>query len=203
MRNNWANDIIPMYPSIPDRYAFVRNRESKTLACLHGCREVLQGVLSQAGSHLVTGVFHDGERFSIGKAEGGFLIPSCGEFIPTGDAIMMDSFRAKISPREAVEAAGMLTNLLSQIVLKWDPARHEDSLYEVAAELVGKKPAELRARVEASPEFRVTMAWAMEGKQFVNPISYFFGWNNFDQIPCDRSYRTFWLNSSPVARSVC
>lgn len=202
-RAHWhANDVTPIIRQSPGCFGFERSADSKTLACLHGCREVFQGVLSQAGSYLLTGKFHDSHRLSIGKAEGGFWIPSHGEFVLTPQCVWMDSYNARTGKENAAKASEALTELVTHIVLNWEPARHEDSLYEVAAAHAGTTPSELRAAVEGNPYYRITVEYASRGMQFTNPISYFFGWNTSDKIPYDAEFRDFWIKSSPTLTAI-
>lgn len=79
-KRTWFNDVKPL-PNHAGWFGFERSADSSALACLHGCREIFQGILSQAGSHLLTGKFHDSDQLSICKAEGGFGIPSHGECV--------------------------------------------------------------------------------------------------------------------------
>ena len=181
-------------------YGFVWRQDSRTLARLHGCRELFQAILSQAGAYLLTGGFHDFWNFTVGKAEGGFIIPGRGEFIPTSDCMAMDPPSRRRFHATADMDCEKLAALLTCIVRKWDPARHEDSMYEVAAKHVGTTPEALRAAVEGNSSYRMRIYCLSRGTAFGEPISYFFGWNS--GVPYDAEYRDYWLSSSSNIRRI-
>jgi len=187
-----TNDITPVRQTVEGWYGFEWNSSSRTLARLHGCRELFQAILSQAGSHLLTGEFHDGPSLCIHKAEGGFLIPGRGEFIPTETSVAKDRHSYRATPEDCRK----LTELLSRIVMNWNPARHEDSMYEVAADHVGVTAQQLRTAVEGHVAYRATIEMLDRGTRMAQPISYFFGWNTGTKIPYDEEYRDYWLRSS-------
>src|SRR6218665_2408980 len=118
---SWANDVKAVTPSSVGGYGFERSKDSSTLARLHGCRELFQAILSQSGSHLLNGKFHDDWRVSIGKAEGGFWIPSHGEFVMSPGGVWMDTYNARVLPNGAERASQKLNELVTHIVLEWNP----------------------------------------------------------------------------------
>ncbi len=82
----------------------------------------------------------------------------------------MDSFNARTGKENAAKASEALTELVTHIVLNWEPARHEDSLYEVAAVYVGTTAFELRDAVEGNPYYRITVEYASGGRS--SPIPF-------------------------------
>ena len=204
---NIPNNASPVFPNDMRRaqrgegfYGFEWQQDSRTLAQLNGCRELLQAILSQAGSFLLTGMFHNHWTFTIGKAEGGFIIPGRGEFIPARNCIAMDPPSRRNHSLTADADCFKLTNLLTAIVLDWNPARHENSMYEVAAAHVGTTPEALRKAVEDNRDYQMRIACLLKGQSFGDPISYFFDWNT--PVHYDAKYRDFWLKQSSTIQEL-
>lgn len=198
-KNDFTNDLRRVRRG-KGFYGFEWRQDSKTLARLHGCRELLQAILSQAGAYLLTGNFHDFWNFTVGKAEGGFIIPGRGEFIPAQDCMAMDPPSRRRFQHTADKDCERLAGLLTHIALKWNPARHEDSMYEVAAAYVGTNPEDLRGAIEGSRSYRTRIYCLSQGTAFGEPISYFFGWNS--TVPYDAEYRDYWLKSSSTITGI-
>lgn len=119
---------------------------------------LFQSVVSQAGTHLLTGAFHDGEC-GIYVSEGGAKIHGVGELTIHERYCSFGGHRHDDDDRN--KRVDKLAKLISELVMRFDPMHPVDSLVETAAntlahakegdlELGKKLKLELRAALEKS-----------------------------------------------------
>lgn len=139
---------------------------------------LFQRVISQAGTYLLTGKFHDREC-AIYKCEGGCNIPGVDELVLCDHSCYFD-----FSHRGKEDQLRKLASLISEIVLAWNPEDPTDSMLAAAAKQIG---------VEV-PVLEDAIAKSHNGGVFGgNALSSFFRWNPFDEAPIDRTYERFCL----------
>lgn len=78
---------------------------------------LFQAVISQAGTYLLTGKFHRGQC-GIYKAEGGCRIEGVGDLVLLNDRCQFDLYGRS---EKILKDQEKLANLITHIVLKWDP----------------------------------------------------------------------------------
>jgi hypothetical protein len=86
----------------------------------------LQAVVSQAASHKFTGEFHTGEC-GIYKAEGGCSVRGGGELVLHENSCRFDTYHADEAKQQ------QCAELITKIVLEWDPMDPTDSMFRSAA----------------------------------------------------------------------
>ncbi len=150
----------------------------------------LQAVVSQALTHAYFGKFHD-SRCGIYKCEGGVNIPGAGEICLQNDYCYWDMGGPPDAPIISMchqwsrgEAAEKAAQLISKIVLEWDPMDPLESMFKSAAEFIEITPEAFKEGTEKS---RCGGVFAGDA------LSSFFGWNPFSEAPIKRDYERFCL----------
>jgi hypothetical protein len=177
MTTQFVNDAKPRTPEYagyfgydkPSPYLFVHSR-------------LLQGVISQAGTYLLTGKFHD-KQCAIYKSEGGCRIEGVGDLVPHGRGCYFDYAVGREETRQ--EQLTKLAALITHLVLNWNPNDPHNSLVQEAAKFTGAPIMDLVTAVsKTSPN----------GNPFSgNALASFFDWNPFSKKPIDRDYLRFCL----------
>ena len=160
------------------RNAYGYDQPSPYLFCWS---RLFQIVISQAGTYLLTGKFHD-HNYAIYKAEGGCNIPGFGELVLGDSGCYFDDKRAP----EFEEKAKQVAALITYIVLYWNPVDPVDSMLALAAEYIKVPMHDLKKAVEVSGR-------GGAGPFGGNCLSSFFRWNPFSEAPIDREYQKFCL----------
>lgn len=168
---NSAKPIAPAYPRYygydnPSPYLFVYSR-------------LLQGVVSQAGTYLLTGKFHTHQP-GIYKSEGGCHIEGVGDLVLSGNCCYFDYDTAKTRNNQAVKLAALITD----IVLNWDPMDPVNSMTLVAANHIKCPIVDLTNAVANT---------GSGGPFGADALSSFFDWNPFCKAPIDRDYLRYVL----------
>lgn len=140
---------------------------------------LFQSVISQAVTYLLTGQFHDG-HCGIYKAEGGCRIAGVGELVLTNSGSYFDYSIGKKTEQYKHRA----NELITSVVLNWEPENPIDSMIEAAAIFIKVLPSVLKDAVAKSSN---------GGPFSGNVLSSFFDWNPFTDPPEDREYERFCL----------
>lgn len=140
---------------------------------------LFQAMISQAGTYLLTGKFHN-KQCGIYKCEGGCNIVGVGEFVPCGHGCYFDSYYSQGRKKE--EEAKKLSEIITAVVLGWDPNDPIESMLKVTADYIDVDSEELRKVV-----FGSDIGSVFGG----NSLSSFFDWNPFDDPPYNEAYRHF------------
>lgn len=166
-------------PKIPDR--LYKNpsmgfyHHSKPSKYLFQWSRLFQGIVSQAGTWIHKKAFHS-QECGIHKCEGGCNIAGVGELVLGKSYCYFDRGRNGVSE----DAAQRLADLITAMVLKFDPMDPIDSLLKAAAENIGCDAAKLRG---ATLEARVGGAFGGDA------LTDFFDWNPFSEPPVDPDYK--------------
>lgn len=147
----------------PSRYLFVWSR-------------LLQTVISQAGTFMLTGKFHT-QQAAIYKCEGGCVIAGVGELVLSNHSCYFDT---RSRDDEIKVATEKMAKLISEIVLNWKPGDPIDSMLHLAANFVNTTVPDLKAALEK--------AQSSGGPFGGNALADFFDWNPFSDAPIDREY---------------
>lgn len=175
----FKNTAIPYTPD-PKRFDSPASYGFKnTSKLLFVWSRLFQSIVSQAGTYLLTGKFHD-KQCSIYKCEGGCAIPGEGDLVLTSRACYFDCFSNKKSEQKAVH----ISKLITHIVLGWDPNDPINSMLKLASNYIKVTPEELNEAVKISSNGGVFGG---------NSLSAFFSWNPFSEAPIDREYERFCL----------
>ena len=178
----FKNDAKPAPPNEwtkehPNYYAF--DHAPRLLFVWSG---LFQNVISQCGTYLLTGKFHDRSP-AIYKCEGGCQIVRVNELVLRSDRCNWDWDRT--NSKTAAKQLRQMTNLINDVVLKWDPENPIDSMLDAASASAGCDRKELEAALHKSDH---------SGNPFSgNALSSFFDWNPFSKPPVDRDYLRFCL----------
>lgn len=143
----------------PGRYKFDRTPQ----LLIHWGR-LFQAVISQAGTKLLTGKYHTTEC-AIYKTEGGCRIAGFNDLVLRSNSCSWDY------GGDNKDTLAKMVDLISHVVLKWDPCDPINTILSSAAEAIGDSVENLKAAVEAS---------SAGGVFGGNPLSYFFDRNPFD-----------------------
>lgn len=146
-----------------------------------------QTLVSLAGTKLLTGKFTD-RAGGIFKSEGGCLIDGAGDLVlmdsycrfDGGPYLGKDSSHADTPKGRAVQA---MADLITKLVLAFDPMRPIDSLLEAAAAVLDVTAAEVRTALEAGR--------GAGGPFAGDALSSFFRYNPFNTPANDRSYERY------------
>jgi len=146
----------------PSKYLFVWSR-------------LLQKVISQAGTYLLTGKFHT-QQTAVYKSEGGCNIVDIGDLVLGRSSCYFDTYSRDDKTKLATKK---MAELISHIVLNWNPNDPVDSMLHLTAEFAGTTAADLKL--------------AIESENSANPfggdaLADFFDWNPFSDSPIDRVY---------------
>lgn len=140
---------------------------------------LLQRVISQAGTFMLTGKFHE-QECGIYKCEGGCRIEGIGDLVLTKRGCYFDYSRSDGDKEHLKKMA----DLISHIVLHWDPENPIDSMIEAACEQSGASKKQLKKAIDSSS------CGGVFGSDALNDL---FDHNPFGKFPHDRSYREFCL----------
>ena len=158
----------------PDTYGF--NQVPMLLFVWSG---LFQKVISQAGSFIAEGKFHEREC-GIYKCEGGCKISGWGDLVLLSRRAYNDYGRGdkkdKVLPK--------LVNLITTVVLEWNPLEPIDSMLASASKVAGCKVEDLRAALEKN---------GSGGPFGGNALSEFFNWNPFSEAPINEAYEKWCL----------
>ena len=143
---------------------------------------LFQSVISQAGTYLLTGKFHTG-GCAIYKCEGGCKIHGVGDLVlgPRSCYLDFGGWDKKDKKRIA-----QLAELISYIVLLWDPNDPIESMLKLAAEQVDVDKEALRKSI-----FDSSNGGVFGG----DSLSHFFDHNPFGKFPIDRDYLRYCLET--------
>ena len=143
---------------------------------------LFQNVISQCGTYLLTGKFHD-QSPAIYKCEGGCQIVGVNELVLRSDRCNWDWDRT--NSKTAAKQLRQMTNLINDVVLKWDPEDPINTMLTAASASAGCDRKELEAALHKSDH---------SGNPFGgDALSSFFDWNPFSKPPIDRDYLRFCL----------
>ena len=164
----FKNEALPIEPRTDyskDVCAYKFDRPSPLLLTWG---RLFQIIISQAGTWMLTGKFHN-RQTGIYKAEGGINLPGIGELVLGQNVIYWDGMSEYgVTTEKKREMLGKLQLLIMQVVLCWDPNDPIEVMLEQAALAAGCTKEEL-AKAVAS-----THITPFNG----NPLSDFFGWNS-------------------------
>lgn len=141
-------------------------------------RSLLQNVISQAGTYLLTGKFHT-QRCGIYKCEGGCNIVGVGDLVLCKDQCYFDYY-----PHAHEDKTRKMADLITHIVLGWDPEEPVESMLILAAERAGCPVEELRAAVA---DRGCNLPFGGDA------LSQFFDTNPFSPLKHDPEYRRYCL----------
>jgi hypothetical protein len=143
---------------------------------------LFQAVISQAGTYLLTDKFHD-QQCSIYKTEGGCHLPGVGDLVLSKDHCYFDGMYGDLKVKEE-KKLNSLADLITHVVLNWDPNNPIDSMKGAAVTFCKCTPKALQEALEK----------ASNGGVFGgNALADFFDWNPFSEAPIDRAYLRFSL----------
>lgn len=146
---------------------------------------LFQSVISQVGSFIFNGKYHD-QEVGIYKAEGGCRIDKFGDLVLGEKSCYFNYFNDKL--KDKLEILG---KLISHIVLSWEPNNPIESMLNSAIEFAHKNCSH-RTSVEELSECltKQNKASMVFGG---NALADFFNWNPFCKAPIDRDYQRFCL----------
>ena len=154
------------------RYSF--NDPSKYLLLWS---RLFQTVVSQAASRLVGNGFHTGDG-AIYKCEGGCRVAGVDDLVLLHDGCCWDFDKAMISQLK------QCADLISHIVLEWDPEDPIHSMLKAAADYIDVSVEELRAAIDDTRGINPFSG---------NSLSSFFNRNPFSDLNYDEDYRRWCL----------
>jgi hypothetical protein len=141
---------------------------------------LFQRIISQAGTYLFTKKFHDHDC-GIYKCEGGCRIDDVGDLVLQKNYCYIDGYygnNKKINTARS-KKEGKLADLITHIVLNWNPEDPIESMLKSASEHIKCEVSELRGAIEGSRSGGVFGG---------NALSSFFDWNPFSKAPIDEKY---------------
>jgi len=147
----------------PSKYLFIWSR-------------LFQAVVSQAGTFMLTGKFHT-QQSAIYKTEGGCNIPGIGDLVLAERTCYFDTYRRTKSSDNSEKR---MAELISKIVLEWNPEDPIESMIKSAAERSGTTISDLKKALESMSGFNNPFSG--------NALASFFDWNPFSDPPIDREY---------------
>lgn len=173
---------------------------------------LLQRVVSQAGSFLMTGKFHS-SHCAIYKCEGGCVIKGAGELVLGPSGCYIDSVRSGPASKAIQDKEAILADLITHLVLGWDPNNPITSMLDLACEYLHKNtPVSFKVLDYSKPKHEAVFhreIWDIDtlkanlknaiesstngGVFGGNSLSYFFDWNPFGKPPIDRPYQRWCL----------
>jgi hypothetical protein len=141
---------------------------------------LLQSTISQAGSFILEGKYHR-HQCAIYKAEGGCRIEGHPDLVLGRDSCYFDTYaesNAKLSKK-----LGKLSDLITHIVLNWNPNDPIESMLSLAADKTDGDVEKLREAIRESSSSRHVFGG--------NSLSSFWGMGCFDDRVVDRDYERF------------
>lgn len=182
--SKFENDAKPYDPTTvtwrKDFTGYYKFRPAPTL--LFTWSRLFQSVISQAGTFLLTGKYHD-QQCSIYKCEGGCHLPGVGDLVLSKERCYFDGSYGERKAKET-KNLNLLSELITLIVLSWDPNDPIESMLERAASYCGSNVTDLKKALEKSNNGGVFGG---------NALADFFDWNPFSEAPIDRKYLRFCL----------
>jgi hypothetical protein len=173
-RMKFVNEAKPQEPNKlyknPSMGFYKCSRPSKLL---FQWSRYFQAIVSQAGTMLLTGAFHDSEC-AIYKCEGGCRIAVVGDLVLGNEYCYFDTGGSQ------GDKAQKLADLITELVLKFDPMDPMSSLINAGADHIGCDRTALRNRVDSSH------AGGIFGG---DALTDFFDWNPFSAAPIDKEYQ--------------
>jgi hypothetical protein len=183
----FKNETIPYTPSkencdSPGSYGF-----KNLTPYLFLWRRLFQGVISQAGTYILTNKFHDSDC-GIYKCEGGCCIAGVGELVLSNRSCYFDSDHRK----ETEKNIKIMADLITYIVLHWNPMLPTDSMLTSAVDFINSI-VDKNFNITL-PKFKELMEKIQVGGAFSgDPLSTFFDHNPFATFPIDREYERYCL----------
>lgn len=159
-------------PAPKNHYTF-----DKPSPYLYVWSRLFQSVVSQAGTFLLTGKFHN-RQCAIYKCEGGCNINGVGDLVLYDKSCHFDYMRHKTCEEEK------MAKLISHIVLNWNPNEPIKSMITVASEFVKCEPNDMCVVLETSKGGGVFGG---------DSLSSFFNYNPFSPPETDREYERYCL----------
>lgn len=177
---NFKNSARQIKPRHEGYYAY-----DKPSPYLHVWSKLLQGVISIAATRMLTNKWHT-EHCGIYKSEGGCNLPGEGWLILYDDCCIFDSRGGRSLPwrRQDKKKLDRCAQLISKVVLGWNPNDPITSIFVNAAEFIGETVDDLLAHVEGA--YSDT---PFDG----NDLSRFFNHNPFCKFPVNRDYFRYCL----------
>ena len=142
---------------------------------------LFQMLISQVGTHMLTGKFHN-QDCGIYKVEGGCRIDGVGELVPCSRDCYFDTYHGTRYEGEKDKDTRSMAKLITKIVLGWDPEDPVESMLESAGHMIEKTGQQVREEI-IDPK--------VGGVFGGNALSSFFDWNPFSEPPVDRKYQRF------------
>jgi hypothetical protein len=136
---------------------------------------LLQKVVSQSGTFLMQGRFHQ-RQAAIYKTEGGCVIDGVGELVLSESSCYFD---------HGSHDTGKLANLITEIVLAWNPNEPVDSMLEAAGKYLSENCPTQWTRVEyvdGKREKKIHRRPKWSAQQFTGELK-----NAIENNPSDRS----------------
>lgn len=156
---------------------------------------LLQNVLSQVLSRTMGSGYHNHDP-GIFKCEGGLNLIGCGHLTLHGQYCIWDSYHGgRIAKVDAQFAA----DVISKVVLAWDPMDPIQSMFTAALEAAGiKEPG-----IDKNEDHELAQHMIKHQKRFGailsvfggNSLADFFNWNPFSKPPIDRPYQRWCLTN--------
>lgn len=147
---------------------------------------LFQSVISQAGTYLIKGNFHN-THCAIYKSEGGCHIAGVNELVLCKHGCYFDFGREGKQDKELKS----LADLITYIVLNWDPMKPIESMMNAAVDFLKKNrdcPDTILSDLEKAIET------SSNGGPFGgDALSSFFDWNPFSKTPEDKEYTRYCL----------
>jgi hypothetical protein len=140
---------------------------------------LLQTVVSQAGTYFFKNKFNSAQT-GIFKCEGGCNIQGVGDLVLRTTGCHFDSYSASNKTLDA--KSDKMSEMITKIVLEWNPNDPIDSMIKSAAEYIEMEPKALKKGIEEN---------AKGGLFNGDALSSFFDWNPFGDAPLDEKYRRF------------
>lgn len=137
---------------------------------------LLQTVISQAGTYLLTGKFHD-QHCAIYKCEGGCKIAG------VDDLVLRDTYCHWDWSQHDESMIRKMAGLITDVVRAWDPENPIDTMLRAAAKHIGVEVMVLDEAVVKADNGPSPFGG--------NALANFFDWNPFSESPVDRDYERF------------
>lgn len=137
---------------------------------------LLQSVISQAGTYMLTGKFHT-QHCAIYKCEGGCTIVGVGELV-------LGKNYCYWNHNNEEQHIDKLCSLITEVVVNWNPNDPIESMLKSASDFIGCDKLMLRIAVEKSDNGSVFGGDA---------LSSFFNHNPSDSFKIDEDYERFCL----------
>jgi len=147
---------------------------------LYTWTRLFQSVISQSATFMLKHEFHDG-HCAIYKCEGGCAIPGVNDLVLYKDLCRFDYTNGSKKDQKMEKKCA---DLITHIVLNWNPNDPVDSMLDTAAGFIGVTSKELREAIDASGGY---------GPFGGNALSSFFDYNPFSKFEIDRDYQRYCL----------